>query len=359
MKGFLIKFTVFILVLIALFFFGMNQFEDYKETKSGEVKVFEGASVNQISSLLQEYDIVKNGDVFYYYIKLKNLYLKQKGEEPMKILFKHGEYKIEKGDFESLIAQLNEGPDIKPPSFIVTIPEGSSIEKIASIVEEKNISTKETFFEYIQNKDNYNKLKEKYAWLPEIKEGKHFLLEGYLHANTYYLPDNPTVEILIDMMLNETNSWYENYKDEIKASNLTFDEIITIASIVEAESKFSEDRPKVAQVFLNRIVKDMKFESDMTAAYANGEHKVFMYNKDIEVDSPFNTYKVKGIPIGPINSPSKESFLGVIKPEGKDFKGLYFYARPNGETFYAETWQEHDKNRQKWEHEWKELERNQ
>src|SRR5699024_12503131 len=116
-------------------------------------------------------------------------------------------------------------------------------------------------------------------------------------------------------------------KEKIEDTDLSVHELLTLASIVERESKFSEDRPKVAQVFLNRFEEDMKLQSDITAAYAEGEHKIVMTSEAIEIDSPYNTSEQKGLPAGPIASPSKQALDAILEPAGEDFTALYSNAR--------------------------------
>ena len=351
------RFLISLLVFFGLAFIGYTWFQSQLHVKKGEVEIFQGASAKQIASLLEEYDIIANGDIFYYYIRLNQLYYKEVKKEPEKfpIDFKHGTYAISKGDFQSLITELNEQEPKKLPTYIITIPEGSTVEQIAEIVADTNYVSQKTFLAYINNPDTYRKFQKKYEWLPPLKEGVTFPFEGYLQANTYYFPQAPDLPLILTKMLDETNGWFERNKELIDSSGFTFSEILTLASVVEKESKFTEDRPKVAQVFLNRLKKDMKLESDITAIYAHGEHKTMLTLKDIEIDSPYNTYVTKGLPLGPINSPSSESFVAVLKPAGKTFKSLYFYAKPDGKTFYAETFEEHEANRIKFEPLWKEI----
>ncbi|QST02071.1 endolytic transglycosylase MltG (plasmid) [Pontibacillus sp. ALD_SL1] len=330
----------------------------YFEVDEGDVDIYHGASVKQIASLLEEFDIIKNKDIFYYYIRFRQLYEEKTKESAFPVDFKEGSYTIQSGDFHSLIDQLNEGSADTAPSFVVTIPEGSTITKIAKIISESGYVTEQEFLDYVNHPDTYHTLRDTYTWLPPLREEVIlYPLEGYLQANTYYFPQTPSVEKIVRMMLEETDGWLERNASLINKTGFSFVEVLTLASVVEAESKFTRDRPKVAQVFLNRLKQGMKLESDMTAAYANGEHKVFMYNKDIKTNSPYNTYHTSGLPAGPINSPSSESFVSILKPEGEGFKALYFYAKPNGETFYADTFNQHEQNRKKYEHLWKELEK--
>src|SRR5690625_1144942 len=100
---------------------------------------------------------------------------------------------------------------------------------------------------------------------------------------------------------------------------------------------------------------NMKQQIDITAAYALGKHQILMSYDDIAVESPYNTYSVEGLPIGPIASPSIESSRAAIKPEGKEFTKEYFYARPTGETLYSSTLKEHSKINKQYEHESKDI----
>src|SRR5699024_6300952 len=120
-----------------------------------------------------------------------------------------------------------------------------------------------------------------------------------------------------------------------KEVDFTIHELLTLASIVERESKIDDDRPKIAQVFINRIDLDMKLQSDITASYALGEHKILMSYDDIAIESPYNTYSIKGLPVGPIDSPSIESIQAVITPDGKRSEERYIYARLYCETVYT------------------------
>lgn len=355
------KFFIYLLSIILIFsiFLGAGYywFQSKNKVKEGVVNVFPGASVKQVGEILKNAGLIENEDAFYYYIKGKNYYYTKikKDNKTFVINFKSGKYKIKKGDFDNVISQLNDGKGIITNNLV--IPEGSTVPKIAKILVEKDIAkTTEEIINYWNNADQYTIWKQKYPWLPERKEGVKNLLEGYLLANTYHLEENETLEMITDKLLNETGKWVEIYQNEYNPKVFTFDQIITLASIVEAESKFPQDRPKVAKVFLNRLAKGIPLQSDMTVAYGNGEHKVFMYNKDIEKESPYNTYKVGALPIGPISSPSLSAFKGAIQPDSTLPEALFFYARPNGETFYSNTAQEHENYRLQYEKEWKELE---
>jgi len=354
LKGILILLILFVLVLAALFYTYKHINHSYK----GTAHVFKGASSKQISEILESEGVVKDADFFYYYIKGSvwyHKYVKKDFKEKM-FTFREGDYKFKNGDFESVIHLLVKGEN-DPQYTNVTFPEGITISQIATILDKNKIIKKDEFLAYVRNKDTYLLFKKKYPWLPIPDPTMFEFFEGYLRTTTYAFPKNKayatSANIVTDMMLKETNRWYVDHAEEIEASPYSFAHLITIASIVEKEAKFSSDRPKIAQVFFNRLAKGIKLQSDMTAAYASGKHKVFLYYTDINIASPYNTYYVSGLPLGPISAPSEASFLGALHPAGNDFESIFFYARPNGETFYANTLEDHQHNVNLYQGEWK------
>lgn len=360
MKRFITRLLILILFLSIVTAGGYMWFKGKSNVSEGTIDIYEGASVRQVADLLEMSGMIDDANVFYYYIRLKQTYfeLAPWSNQKFDVSFKPGKFTLDTNDFDELIAELNAIENAGSPEVVeryVTIPEGNTVEQMSEILASRNIVNKDAFLQLTNDRDYYKQLKEKYIWLPAYNAQKRNQLEGYLHANTYDFQKNTLPHKIIETMLKETNSFYEENKIEIMNTGYTFDQLITLASVVEKESKFKEDRPKVAQVFYNRLIKGMKLESDITAAYANGEHKVFMTYDDIDTPSPFNTYRTPALPLGPINSPSKDSLEATLHPTGSQFKAVYFYARPNGQTFYAETFEQHDLNRKKYEKEWLEL----
>ena len=357
------KFFIFLLSVIALIGLCFLWFWNQTKVSKGEVEVFQGASAKQVAGILEKGGVIKNGDVFYAYVRLKQEYYRYVKKQPngFSVAFKEGKFKIEKGNYTSLINQLNTEGFVRQPTVKVTIPEGYTLLQMAEVFEQKKLFSKDEFLLYVQGKDNYEKVKKTYTWLPPFNQSIYFPLEGYLQANTYHFSELSTPEMVVNDMLENTNKWYAQHRVQIDkiiadTSLNSFSEVITFASVVEKESKFPQDRPQVAQVFYNRLKTGMKLESDVTAAYGNQEQKVFMYHSDIQTVTPYNTYAVKGLPIGPIGSPSDQALQSAINPAGEAFAALYFYARPTGQTLYANTWEEHEQNRLTYEHEWKALE---
>jgi len=343
---------IFLIGILSGYFYVKSALEPVDEDNKEEVNVEipMGSTTSDISDILEEKGLIENGKIFKFYLKFKNYSDFQAGEYQLSPSF----------TIEEIVKELQSGKVIEEPVARITIPEGKALEQIASIVEAKLDIPEKEFMKKVEDEkylksivDDYPDLLSDDIFEKEIEEP----LEGYLFAGTYdVFEEDPDAESIIDLMLEETNNIVAEEKEKIEDTDLSVHELLTLASIVERESKFSEDRPKVAQVFLNRLEEDMKLQSDITAAYAEGEHKIVMTYEDIEIDSPYNTYEQKGLPPGPIASPSKEAIDAVLEPEGEDFTALYFYARPNGETYYADTLDEHKQYVEQYRQEWYDLE---
>lgn len=308
-----------------------------------------GTSTSQIGEILEENGLIKDKRIFRFYLKFRD------GAN-----FQAGNYALSPSlPLKDIINELQTGKVIVDPVYTITIPEGKTVEQISEIMANKLTFTSEDFMEVVNDKKFISTMMDKYPNILSedvLQSDLYVPLEGYLFAGTYEIfEENPTIETVIDMMLSRTNSIYNSHIDDIEQSGFTMHEILTFASIIERESKFSEDRPKVAQVYMNRLDKNMKLQSDITALYGL-EHKAVMTYDDVNIESPYNTYVIEGLPIGPINSPSMESIEAVLEPEGDDFTKIYYFSRPNGETFYSDTLEQHNQVIDEYRHEWYELE---
>lgn len=359
-ESYLIKKTSFfiisaiILIILLVLFFGYLYVSsglkpvDKKDTSIVDVEVPLGSSTSNIAKTLEDNNIIKNAKLFTIYVKVKN-----------KSDFQAGNYELSPSQtIDEVIEELQSGKLINEALSKVTIPEGKSLEEIAELYSKKFDFSKEDFIKTASDESFIKELQESYpnTITNEVLDNDiRYPLEGYLYASTYeYFQEDPPIKDIITSMVDRTDNHLTDVLAE-KEVDFTIHELLTLASIVERESKFDEDRPKIAQVFINRIDLDMKLQSDITASYALGEHKILMSYDDIAIESPYNTYSIKGLPVGPIDSPSIESIQAVITPEGKDFTEEYFYARPSGETLYSKNLEEHNKIKKQYEHEWQEL----
>lgn len=324
--------------------------EDSKEEVEIEIPL--GSSTSDIAEILADNGLIKNSTLFRFYIKFKNY-----------ADFQAGDYTLSPAmSLHEILEELQHGKVMEEPLFRVTIPEGKTVEQIATIFSKQMNFTEEEFIDTARSSSFIENMIGKYPNLLSkevLNEDLYMPLEGYLFASTYDIFDEElTAEQVIESMIERTNDILEEKIELIEESDYTIHEILTLASVIEREAKFPEDRPKVAQVYFNRLENGMKLQSDITAFYGlkNIEHKAVVTYDDLEVSTPYNTYKIDGLPIGPIDSPSEDSIDAVLAPEGEEFTKLYYFSRPNGETFYADTLEEHEQIKQKYRHEWYELE---
>lgn len=305
-----------------------------------KVKIPIGSSVNGISTLLEEQGIIKDARVFKYYIKFRN----ESG-------FQAGEYKLSPSmPIEDIVTSIKTGKLMKEAAMKITIPEGKQLSQIADIIAGKTGEDPKKVFKELNDKKFVNSMQEQFPQLltSEIENEKVlYPLEGYLFPATYdFYEEKPTLESIVIEMLKKTEETLQAYEGQMDKNDYSVHEMLTFASLVEEEATAQVDRGKIASVFYNRIEEDMPLQTDPTVLYAKGSHKSRVYYKDLEVKSPYNTYKNKGLPPGPIANAGTTSIDAVLKPEKTDY--LYFLATPEGEVLYSKTLDDH--NNKKAEH---------
>lgn len=215
----------------------------------------------------------------------------------------------------------------------VTIPEGYTIKQIKEKLVSEGLVTADDFDKAL-NPDDYD-----YKFLKDIPEREN-KLEGYLYPSTYYIEDDMNAHDIVDMMLKEFDAEFKDeYYDRADALNLTVDEAITMASIIQRETGDSNERAKVAGVFYNRLRAGMNFQSCATIQYILGEPKTNLSVEDTRIESPYNTYLHAGFPLGPICNPEQACLEAAFYPAETD--AYYFVLGKNGEHIFSKTYEEH------------------
>lgn len=298
-----------------------------------EIEIPLGSSQSKIAQILEENEIIKDARIFKYYVKFKN-----------KSGFQAGKYEFSKSQsLDEIIDMLQEGLLIAEPIHRITIPEGKTVDEIAEIYAENLAMNKDEFLEIVNDEDYIRELIEKYHVMlsdeildPEIRTP----LEGYLFPATYnFYEQNPSVEEIVETMLDKSVEVLTKYIDKIKDKDFTVHEAFTFASLLEKEARTEEQRRKIAGVFYNRLETGMKLQTDPTVLYALGMHKEKVLLEDLEVESPYNTYVVPALPVGPISNFAENSLDAVLEPEMSEY--LYFLHDAEGNIHYAETHEEH------------------
>lgn len=314
---------VFLFLFLLIFFLVISIAP--RKINSKEKIIFylpEGSSSLRISELLKEKGIILSKWSFIIWAKILGLDRK----------LKPGYYELTPSiNIFDLLKKLSSGEIIKVK---VTFPEGINLDKIGEILEEKLSLSKENFLNLAKNPKSLNNIKRYFEKIPDT-------LEGYLFPATYDFPLGIKERDVIYIMLNTFFKKIEeipNWKEELKNKNINFEDWVILASIVEKEAKYEDERPLIAGVFLNRLKIGYKLQSCATVEYVFNFKKPILSYDDLKVESPYNTYIHYGLPPTPICSPSLSSLKAVLYPKG-DY--LFFISKGNGRHYFAKTYEEH------------------
>jgi len=313
---------------------------DPDNTKPVKVEIPIGSGVTSIGNILEEEGIVKNSTIFKYYVKFNN----ESG-------FQAGSYDLTPSmTLNEIVNSLKTGKVMRKAEFKITIPEGLQLDQIAELIADKSPYKKEEIVDKLNDKKWLEQLKQEYPALitdeilkKEIKRP----LEGYLYPATYpFYEKKPSLEAILMKMIAQTNEVLAQYEGAMADREYTAHELLTLSSLIEEEATEKADRGKISSVFYNRIEEGMPLQTDPTVLYALGKHKKRTVYKDLEVDSPYNTYKVKGLPPGPIANAGVSSIEAALEPEDTEY--YYFLASANGSVYYSETLEEHNEKKAKY-----------
>ena len=311
---------------------------DAADTQEVAFEVPSGSSLSSVSRKLEEAGLIHNHTVFKYMADFMGM-----GQ------------KIQSGDYElsrsmsatEILDQLISG-DGKPLTMRITIIPGWTVEDVANyLVGLKVLSSADEFLALCKTGENYSG----YYFIEEMmKKGdvakRRYALEGYLSPNTYEIYTSSSEDTIIKRLLSQTEAAYSlSYDERAQELGLTMDEVFALASMIEKEAKRA-DFAKVSAVFHNRLKKDMTLGSDVTVKYVSGSEKMYLNSGDLDVDSPYNTYKHKGLPIGPICNPSMDAVVAALYPDEQFVaqKYLYFCSTDpdSGSLHFSKTLKEHE-----------------
>ena len=330
----LVLFILLIVGIIALsFLFSAPQ----SKSEVIEFTIEEGQTVYQVGDELKQEGIIRSEFAYKVYVKLNNVNS-----------YKAGVYKLDKSYPLKDIVSLLTGDYYKEEGVSITFKEGRNIRQIAKDISD-NTNISEGDFLSVMEDDNYiNELINKYWFLTDdIKNDDiYYPLEGYLFPETYNFNKNVTAKEIIETMLDEEDKVLSKYKSKIDASSYSVHEIVTLASLVEQEGIYDDDRKMIAGVFYNRLNAGMSLGSDVTTYYAA---KVDLGERDLtssEINT-YNPYNTRGpgmngkLPVGPISNFSETSLSAVLSPTDSDY--YYFVADKSGKTHFTRTYEEHQK----------------
>lgn len=306
---FSLVFLIFILFVTAIYFP-----LDENSAAQKVVTILSGTNAREIVDVLEKNEIIrKNNYTFRILTKLMKL------EDHLK----YGEYSLSPSmNMLQILDKLVKGEVI---TYKITIPEGFTSTQIAELLDKKEVAEKEVFLKLVKDSEKIS--------------------EGYLFPDTYEVPKKYGAEKMVKTMLSNFNQIaIENkFTDRAEEIGFSLEKIIILASIIEKEAKFSDEKNKVSSVFYNRLKIGMKLQSCATIQYILGEPKERLDENDLKIDSPYNTYLYKGLPPGPICNPGLDSIMAALEPEEGDY--LFFILGENGRHIFSRNYEEHLKNK--------------
>ncbi|RAP23433.1 endolytic transglycosylase MltG [Candidatus Marinamargulisbacteria bacterium SCGC AG-343-K17] len=294
------------------------------------VTIPSGANATWVSQKLQEKGIIKSPRLFYLYLRTNKLSTQ----------LHTGDFDIPAGGSYKDISDILIG---KKQQFIsVTIPEGFTINEIASRLEKKAIiSSAADFLTYIQQQPSS-------TINPLLSKETIQSFEGILFPDTYYFSKNSSFNTVYRAFIKRFNDVFLTEYQNTSSPKLPFYDTLILASIIEKEAGTISEMPIISGVFHNRLRKRMYLASCPTVGYAMGQpRKTSLTYKDLEVKSPYNTYKNKGLPPSPIASPGKRAFKAALNPDKTPY--LYFVSKNDGSGthIFSLTLNEHLRNQKK------------
>jgi UPF0755 protein len=277
------------------------------------------SNARQIALLLKEHNLIRSKSIFTSYCRRNDL------DNQLKA----GHFQFSRSQsLQEIVLAITQG---KTVSLTLTIPEGYTVKQIGELLVKKNICSSEQWQQALLKDYNYEFLK---------TDGKKHGLEGFLFPDTYSISEKPTAEEIINMMLkNYATIWNNNFAKQAQEKNIDMYQVITLASMIEKEAKLGSERKIISGVIKNRLRKGMPLQIDATVIYCLGEHRDSVTYQDLKVDSPYNTYKYSGLPPGPIACPGKASIDAALNPAPHSY--YYYVSKGDGSHYFSRTYAEH------------------
>lgn len=310
--------------------------------KEIEFDIKDGDSLNTILTKLKKDDLIKNVQVSKIYVSLAHT-------KP----YYAGTFLLNNGmSTQEILNYIADPAHIMDNSIRFTIPEGAWTKDIAAKLSKELPFTQEEILAQWNDQNYVNELAKTYSFLnPEVLDNDQLKvkLEGYLYPETYYLDKDMSLDEVTRMFLDQFNAVYQEYKTQFDQSQMSIEQIVTLASIIQFESDGTDSMKSISGVFYNRLEQGMKLQSSVTVCYALYEDfsNPQACETQIDVDSPYNTYLNEGLPIGPILNPGKEAIAAALEPEDNDYlffaADIYNVKSNPGQVYYSVDYDEHQR----------------
>ena len=291
-----------------------------KGSPSGEVKTIlipRGLSLRAVSELLEKEGLISQPTLFRGLLRVSR-----------------GDKKVRAGEFQfkvgaNLVNSLRVLYYGEPVTHSLTVPEGWNVRQIAALLQDKGLGDPEKFIKLALDSKAASKYRLKTPHL-----------EGFLYPDTYFFSRVDGEERILETMVNRFfQEYHGKFKDRVSRQKMSLEDLVTLASVVEKETGKPEERPLIASVFFNRLKKGMRLQSDPTTIYGISDFNGNLTKADLLRKTPYNTYAISGLPLGPIASPGGAAIEAVLAPSQSEF--LYFVSDNNGSHFFSKTYQDH------------------
>jgi UPF0755 protein len=320
----LFRIVILLIVAVMVVFIYLYKFPHQRPDFGEEAKfllVTKGDTAEKMGASLEEMGAISSKGTFVFFAKLL-------GKSPY---LKVGRYAIKPhSSISSIIGMIERGEST--PSD-VTVPEGFSMGQIANLLETTLDADMAEFHKAVTDRHYLDSLK-----IPAND------LEGYLAPSTYNLYYQENARRIVSKMITHFfESLPDSFETKARRLGLTVHQAVTLASLIEKEARIDEERPIIAAVYLNRLKKGMRLECDPTVIYALGGLNRPLLKGDLDVDSPYNTYRNYGLPPGPIANPGVKSLEAAVNPASVGY--LYFVADGDGHHVFSYTLDDHNNAR--------------
>lgn len=309
-------------IILSLFIFQMRQFIETPCTAQEQPITFTitpGQSLKQIAANLENQGLITSQSLFKLYVQYKRASTRLKA----------GEYQLSAHTPPArILNQLLEG---RVKLYRLTIPEGLNMDEIALLVQKANFCDATHFLSLCRDTD----------FIKIVKVNSHSL-EGYLYPDTYFFPKQTTCRQVLEKMVATFHKIYTR-EWEKKGEDLGFSvhEIVTLAAIIEKETGDASERPLISSVFHNRLKRNMRLESDPTVIYGDKEFDGRIRTRHLRRKTPYNTYQLRGLPLGPIANPGALALKAALYPNTSPY--LFFVSKNDTTHYFSKTLSEHNK----------------
>ncbi len=285
------------------------------------VQIPANASAEDIAKILKEKGLIRSETAFLHYCKTSGV----------DSLLKAGIYSISRSDsVQDIAGKIASG---ETAHITITVPEGYTVDLIGSMLVKDGLCSESEWQQAVRKKYDY-------SFLDEAPGDVKYEIEGFLYPDTYEVPADMKAEDIIKMMLDRFEEiWIADFEQDALQNGRELWVAVTEASLIEKEAALDKERATIAGVICNRLNQNMKLQFCSSVIYSMEVPKTVVTYSDLEIDSPYNTYKYKGLPPGPISSPGHKSIEAAIHPEKHDY--LFFVATGNGSHTFSRTYEEH------------------